>query len=267
MDWELFLQALGFVSIGAVLPWIVSVIRKDVSIVDSLWSLFFLLLAVIYALATQTLSERGWLVLALVAIWAVRLSAYITVRNHGQPEDYRYQAIRANNQPGFWFKSLYIVFLLQSTLAWVISVPLMAAITSDSALGVIDLLAIVLFAIGLLFEAGGDYQLSKFKADPANKGRVLDSGLWAYTRHPNYFGNSCIWWSFYLFAVAVGAWWTIVAPVLMTFLLLKVSGVAMLERTIVDRRPEYAKYIQQTNAFLPGPKRSSGIPEEGVRNA
>jgi steroid 5-alpha reductase family enzyme len=143
----------------------------------------------------------------------------------------------------------------------------MAAITSDSALGVIDLLAIVLFAIGLLFEAGGDYQLSKFKADPANQGRVLDSGLWAYTRHPNYFGNSCIWWSFYLFAVAVGAWWTIVAPVLMTFLLLKVSGVAMLERTIVDRRPEYAKYIQQTNAFLPGPKRSSGIPEEGVRNA
>ena len=127
MDWELFLQALVFVSIGAVLPWIVSVIRKDVSIVDSLWSLFFLLLAVIYALATQTLSERGWLVLALVAIWAVRLSAYITVRNHGQPEDYRYQAIRANNQPGFWFKSLYIVFLLQSTLAWVISVPLMAA--------------------------------------------------------------------------------------------------------------------------------------------
>ena len=155
MDWELFLQALVFVSIGAVLPWIVSVIRKDVSIVDSHWSLFFLMLAVIYALATQTLSERGWLVLALVAIWAVRLSAYITVRNHGQPEDYRYQTIRANNQPGFWFKSLYIVFLLQSTLAWVISVPLMAAITSDSALGVVDLLAIVLFAIGLMFEAGG----------------------------------------------------------------------------------------------------------------
>ena len=102
---------------------------------------------------------------------------------------------------------------------------------------------------------GGDWQLSRFKADPSNNGKVLDTGLWRYTRHPNYFGNACIWWAFWLFAVAAGAWWTIFAPLLMTFLLLRVSGVAMLERTISDRRPAYAEYIRSTNAFFPGPRR------------
>ncbi|MGI9221027.1 MAG: DUF1295 domain-containing protein [Woeseiaceae bacterium] len=267
MDWELYLQALILVSIAAVLPWIYSIIRKDVSIVDSLWSLFFLMIAAIYALSTQTLAERGWLVFALVAVWSLRLSAYITVRNHGEPEDYRYQTIRANNEPAFWFKSFYIVFLLQSTLAWIISLPLLAAITSRAELGLLDAVALLLFAIGLVFEAGGDYQLSRFKANPANAGKVLNTGLWQFTRHPNYFGNACIWWSFYLFAASSGAWWSIIAPLLMTFLLLKVSGVAMLERTIVDRRPEYAEYIQQTNAFFPGPKRSADLSEEGVKNA
>ena len=267
MDWELYLQALAFVSIAAVLPWIYSVIRKDVSIVDSLWSLFFLLTATVYALATQTLAVRGWLVFALVAVWALRLSAYITIRNHGQAEDYRYQTIRENNDPGFWFKSLYIVFLLQSTLAWIISLPLLAAISSRAEFGLLDAAALLLFTVGLVFEAGGDYQLSRFKADPRNSGKVLNTGLWQFTRHPNYFGNACIWWSFYLFALATGAWWAIVAPLLMTFLLLKVSGVAMLERTIVDRRPEYAEYIQQTNAFFPGPKRLAKFEDEGVKNA
>ena len=154
MDWELYLQALAFVSIAAVLPWIYSVIRKDVSIVDSLWSLFFLLTATVYALATQTLAVRGWLVFALVAVWALRLSAYITIRNHGQAEDYRYQTIRENNDPGFWFKSLYIVFLLQSTLAWIISLPLLAAISSRAEFGLLDAAALLLFTVGLVFEAG-----------------------------------------------------------------------------------------------------------------
>lgn len=256
MDWTLYWQALALVSIGGGIAWIYSAIRKDVSIVDSLWSLFFLLMASVYALASAPLSERGLLVLVLVAVWAIRLSTYITVRNHGEPEDYRYQSIRANNDPGFWYKSLFIVFLLQSTLAWVISLPLLAAITSKSGLTVLDAIAVAVFALGFLFEAGGDYQLAKFKSNPENKGKVLDTGLWRYTRHPNYFGDFCIWWSFYLFALSVGAWWSIIAPLLMSVLLLKVSGVAMLEKTIGDRRPKYAEYIDQTNAFFPGPRRS-----------
>ena len=119
----------------------------------------------------------------------------------------------------------------------------------------IDALALVVWLIGFVFEAGGDYQLRKFRSDPSNKGRVLNTGLWRYTRHPNYFGDFCIWWAFYLFAVAAGGWWSIAAPLLMSFLLLRVSGVAMLEKTITNRRPEYADYIQNTNAFFPGPAR------------
>lgn len=238
-----------------VVSWLVSIFRKDVSFVDSLWSLFFLAAAVVFALESQPLSDRGVLVITLVAIWALRLSIYITARNWGEPEDYRYQSIRENNEPGFTFKSLYIVFGLQGVLAWIISLPLLAAITSDSALNVIDLIAAMLWVVGFVFEAGGDYQLSRFKSREENRGRVLDTGLWRYTRHPNYFGDFCIWWSFYLFALSSGGWWSLISPLLMSVLLLKVSGVAMLESTISDRRPEYAEYIRRTNAFFPGPRR------------
>lgn len=250
-----YISALIIILAFGVVGWLFSLARNDVSFVDSLWSLFFLLAAVIFAFDAQPLSERGVLVLALVAIWAVRLSAYITLRNWGEPEDYRYQAIRAANEPGFAFKSLYIVFGLQGLLAWFIAMPLLPAITADSGLNAIDALALVVWLIGFVFEAGGDYQLRKFRSDPSNKGRVLNTGLWRYTRHPNYFGDFCIWWAFYLFAVAAGGWWSIAAPLLMSFLLLRVSGVAMLEKTITNRRPEYADYIQNTNAFFPGPAR------------
>lgn len=246
----------------AIVSWLLSIVKKDVSFVDSLWSLFFLIAAAVLAFSTQPLSLRGQLVLVLVAVWALRLSIYITARNWGEPEDYRYQTIRANNEPGFTFKSLYIVFGLQGLLAWLVALPLLPAIASDSALSGIDIVAALLWLVGFVFEAGGDYQLSRFKAKEENKGRVLDTGLWRYTRHPNYFGDFCIWWSFYLFAVSAGGWWSIVSPIVMSLLLLKVSGVAMLERTIGKRRPEYAEYIQRTNAFFPGPRRSGQVPVE-----
>ena len=258
-----YLIALYMILLFGFIAWQVSVIRKDVSIVDSLWSLFFLIAAVVFAAAAAPLSARGLLVLALVTVWALRLSIYITARNWGEPEDYRYQTIRANNEPGFTFKSLYIVFGLQGVLAWIIALPLFPAISQNAALGPLDYAAAALWLIGFVFEAGGDYQLSRFKRDPANKGRVLNTGLWRYTRHPNYFGDFCIWWSFYLFALSAGGWWSIVSPLLMTFLLLKVSGVAMLESTISERRPEYADYIRRTNAFFPGlPKAAAPAGEE-----
>lgn len=241
---------LGF----AVLSWLLSVVKKDVSFVDSLWSLFFLIAALIFALDVPSISPKGLLVLALVAIWSLRLSIYITARNWGEPEDYRYQTIRANNEPGFAFKSLYIVFGLQGVLAWLVALPLLPAITSANTLTPVDLFAVALWLLGFVFEAGGDYQLARFKAREDSKGRVLDTGLWRYTRHPNYFGEFCMWWAFYLFAVASGGWWSIASPLLISFLLLKVSGVAMLEKTISHRRPKYAEYIRRTNTFFPGPR-------------
>ncbi len=252
---------IAILAVGVV-SWLFSVIRKDVSFVDSLWSLFFLLAAVVFAIESQPISIRGKLVLVLVAIWALRLCVYITARNWGEPEDYRYQSIRAHNEPGFAFKSLYIVFGLQGVLAWLVAMPLLPAIASESALTAVDIIAVMLWLTGFIFEAGGDYQLARFKAREDSAGRVLDTGLWRYTRHPNYFGDFCMWWAFYLFAVASGGWWSILSPLLMSVLLLKVSGVAMLEKTISNRRPEYAEYIRRTNAFFPGPRRSMKWQEE-----
>jgi len=239
----------------AVLSWLVSIVKKDVSFVDSLWSLFFLIAALVFALLSLPIAAKGQLVLALVAIWSLRLSIYITARNWGQPEDYRYQTIRANNEPGFTFKSLYIVFGLQGVLAWLVAMPLLPAIAADAPLTGIDMFAIGLWVLGFIFEAAGDYQLARFKSQRDNRGKVLDTGLWRYTRHPNYFGEFCMWWAFYLFAFTSGGWWTLASPLLMSFLLLKVSGVAMLEKTIGERRPEYALYVRRTNTFFPGPRR------------
>ena len=252
---------LAILAVGVV-SWLFSIVKKDVSFVDSLWSLFFLIAAVVFTLDTQTLSARGQLVLALVVVWSLRLSIYITVRNWGEPEDYRYQTIRNNNEPGFAFKSLYIVFGLQGVLAWLVALPLLPAIASSAPLGWIDLVAAALWTVGFIFEAVGDYQLARFKSRVDSQGRALDTGLWRYTRHPNYFGEFCMWWGFYLFAFAAGGWWSIASPLLMSFLLLKVSGVAMLEQTISDRRPEYAAYIRRTNTFFPGPRRSNRIIKE-----
>lgn len=251
-----YLVALGVILLLGCAAWIVSVLIQDVSFVDSLWSLFFLIAAGVFAWGAEFLSLRAQVVFVLVAVWAIRLSLHITVRNWGEGEDYRYRAIRKKNNPGFVVKSLYVVFGLQGVLAWIISAPLLPAITSTSVFGYVDIAAVLLWTVGFVFETGGDYQLKAFKENPSNAGKVLDKGLWRYTRHPNYFGDFCVWWAFYLFAVAAGGWWTIFAPLLMSLLLLQVSGVAMLERTITDRRPQYAEYIERTNAFFPGPRRA-----------
>ncbi len=251
--------ALLLVLAVATLAWLVSVAKHDVSFVDSLWSLFFLLIASAHALYLDELSNAGWLVFTLLSIWSLRLAAHITVRNWGEDEDSRYQQIRENNQPNFALKSLYIVFGLQAVLAWIISIPLLFALASTEDIGPLQVAAAFLWLLGFVFEAGGDWQLMRFRQNRENPRAVLNSGLWRYTRHPNYFGDACIWWSFWLFAAAAGAWWTVFAPVLMTVLLVKVSGVALLEKTIGNRRPEYADYIERTSAFIPWlPAKKSG---------
>jgi steroid 5-alpha reductase family enzyme len=247
-----YCQGLGVIAAAVFLAWLASIRRRDVSMVDSLWPLLFLAAAAAYALAAHRLRPRAILVLALVAIWALRLCLYITRRNWGGGEDRRYQAIRARNQPHFALKSLYLVFALQAVLAWVISLPLLPAILSESPLGILDIAGAALWLVGFGFEAGGDWQLARFKADPVNAARVMDRGLWRYTRHPNYFGDFTLWWGFYVIALAARGWWSIVGPLVMTVLLLRVSGVTLLERDIGDRRPEYKEYVRRTHAFFPG---------------
>lgn len=249
-DPRIYAGGLIIVLILALLGWLFSLVRREVSFVDSMWSLFFLAMTLGYA-AHEAPGARATLILFVVALWAMRLSFFITLRNWGQPEDRRYQAIRAQNEPHFWFKSLYIVFGLQAILAWIISLPLLGATLSTAPLNGLDLAGILLWLFGFLFEAVGDQQLASFKADPRNAGQVMDRGLWRYTRHPNYFGEACLWWGFGLIALAGGAWWSLIGPALMTFLLLRVSGVRLLESDIAERRPAYADYIRRTSAFLP----------------
>lgn len=255
-DFHGYLLGLAAMMALAIATWLLSLWRNDVSIVDSLWSMLFLAATCIYVEQGNPSSLRAWLVLALVSLWALRLTIYITARNWGEPEDRRYKAIRARNQPHFAVKSLYLVFLLQGALAWIISLPLLVAAGSARPLSWLDCLGAVVVVSGIAFEAIGDWQLARFKAAPGNRDLVMDQGLWRYTRHPNYFGESCVWWGFYLLALSAGGWWSFVAPLLMTAMLLKVSGVALLEKDIAERRPGYARYVRQTNAFIPGPRRS-----------
>ncbi len=251
MNWSLYQSGLWWLLAFAALGWLLSVARRNVTLVDSQWSLFFLLAALVYVHGVMMVTPRGWLVLVLVAVWAARLCIYLTWRNWGSHEDHRYQQIRRNNQPHFWLKSLYIVFALQACLAWLISLTIHAAITATAPLNWLDLAGAALWLSGLAWESVGDWQLARFKAAPHNRGKVMDQGLWRLSRHPNYFGESVLWWGYWLIACAGGAWWSLPAPLLMTFMLLKVSGVSLLEKDIGERRPAYADYIRRTSAFIP----------------
>ncbi len=246
------LYGLGTILTLAFGTWIVSVVKHDVSIVDSVWSLLILLAAFTYAAALPEVGPRTPWILALAALWAARLAGYVTWRNWGEAEDHRYQAIRARNQPGFALTSLYLVFGLQGVLAAIVSLPMLAALAGPGPANGLDAAGIVVCVFGFLFETVGDWQLARFKSDPANRGRVMDGGLWRYSRHPNYFGEFCVWWGFYLIALGAGGVWTIVSPLLMSLLLLKVSGVALLEKDIAERRSAYREYVARTPAFFPG---------------
>lgn len=236
--------------------WLVSLAIKNASIVDIFWGADFAVIALVTFALTDGYAPRKLLITTLAAIWGLRLATHIGWRNHGKGEDFRYQAMRKRIGDRFALVSLFTVFGLQGALMWLISLPLQFAQLSlePARLTWLDFFGAALWAIGLSFEAIGDWQLAKFKADPANKGKVMDRGLWAYTRHPNYFGDALLWWGFFLIALATPrGWWTVISPVLMTTLLMKVSGVALLEKTLVKTRPEYRDYVKRTSAFFPMP--------------
>jgi steroid 5-alpha reductase family enzyme len=254
----ILLDALLLMLLMATATWGLSLVLHDVSIVDSVWSLFFLAAALLFYGMNGTDDLRAAVTLALVAVWALRLSGYLTWRNWGEPEDHRYADMREKHGDTFPLKSLPNIFCLQATLAWIIAMPLYPALTGPWPIGLLDYAGIALVVTGIAFESIADLQLARFKARPENKGRVLDTGLWRYSRHPNYFGDFCVWWGLYLIAASAGGWWTIFSPILMSVLLMKVSGVTLLEKDIGERRPAYADYIRRTSAFFPRPPRSNG---------
>jgi steroid 5-alpha reductase family enzyme len=239
--------------------WALSLALRNASIVEVWWGPGIALGGFAAWQAGGASHPRAALLVALAALWAARLGGYLLWRNAGHGEDPRYQAMRRYWGARFPWISLATVFTLQGVLQWIVSLPIQigAAVPGEAPLGALDAFGALLFAAGLAFESIGDAQLARFKAQPANRGRVMDRGLWRYTRHPNYFGDALAHWGLFLVALAtpLGAW-TVVAPALMTFLLLRVSGVALLERSIGKRRPEYAEYQRRTSAFFPLPPRA-----------
>lgn len=251
----------------ALAVWPFSALVRDASLVDRFWPWLIAVPALAYAawLLPQFPADaptRAWLLLALLLAWAVRLSLFISWRNWGHGEDRRYQAIRARNEPHFGLKSLWLVFALQAVLGWIVSAPFLAGLAhAGQPLGALDAAGAALAAFGLVFEAVADAQMARFRADPQRRGQVMDEGLWRWSRHPNYFGEACVWWGFGLLALGAGGWaaaWALVSPLLMTLLLLKVSGVALLERDLQQRRPAYASYVARTSTFIPWPPRRQG---------
>jgi len=229
--------------------WGVSLVLRDVSIIDWVWGLVFVLMAWLYRTTGFADPGRAWLVPFLVTLWGLRLAIHLVWRHRG--EDPRYAEMRSRSGPGFRWRSLVTVFWLQAGIAWVVAWPLLLSIRRGGELGTLDLVGMTLFALGLALESAADAQLVRFRHDPSNRNRVLDRGLWRYSRHPNYFGEALVWWGLWLLAVAVGAWWTVFSPLLMTWLLVRVSGVPMLEERLVETRPGYARYIRRTPAFVP----------------
>lgn len=220
---------------------------------DIFWGIEFVLIVwLVHVLAPQGYLPSKLLIASLVTIWGVRLALHIGIRNWGKPEDIRYTAWREEHGQHWWWISYLKVFLLQGFLMWILSAPLIAAMTSSfpAILTPLDILGLWIWGIGLLFESIADAQLAQFNRRPSNRGKLLTTGLWKYSRHPNYFGEAVLWWGYYLIVLAAGAGWTIFSPVLMIFLLARVSGVAMLERTMKSK-PGYEQYMKKTNAFVP----------------
>ncbi len=254
-----FLAVLAMMLLG----WVISLVYKNVTIVDSLWGLGFVLIAWLTFAMADGFYGRKILITTLVSLWGLRLFLHLSWRNWGHGEDPRYGSWRKESGDRFWLVSLFKVFILQAIFLWAIALALQWGQLSSQPerLTWLDYLGLTAWIIGFFFEAVGDWQLARFKANPSNKGLVMDQGLWAYTRHPNYFGETLIWWGIFLITLATpGSWWTIISPLIITVVLLKMTGVTLMEKTIVHTRPGYREYIERTNAFLPWlPKKKEAL--------
>ena len=227
-------------------------IKKDNSIVDIAWGVSFILVAILTFFLEPEFVTRHILVTSMIFLWGTRLATHIAIRNKGRGEDYRYAQWRKDWGKWFFVRSFFQIYMLQGLLLLIIAYPVMLINHSKEA-GIVflDILGLIIWLEGFFFEAVGDYQLLKFKRKAENKGKIMTQGLWRYTRHPNYFGETAMWWGIFLIALSVRNGWTaFVSPLLITFLLLKVSGITMLEKKYVGNK-EFEEYAKKTSTFFP----------------
>lgn len=231
---------------------VIALLKRDNSIVDIAWGIGFILVATLTFFLSPGFTWRHVLVTCAVCLWGVRLSFYIYTRNKGRGEDFRYARWRKQWGKSFLWRSFFQVFMLQGMLLVIISYPVMLLNNSEAkGFSFWDAAGVSIWLFGFLFEAIGDYQLSAFKKDPMNKGKIMTGGLWRFTRHPNYFGEATLWWGIFLIALPLERGWTAaIGPLLITFLLLRVSGVTMLEKKYAGN-PEFMEYARKTSPFFP----------------
>jgi len=236
---------------------VLSLIKKRNDVADTAWGLGFVLLAWVSFYLGQAQGARGLLVGLLVSIWGIRLAWHIHRRNKGKAEDYRYAKWREEWGKWFYLRSYLQVYLLQGALLFLIVLPILFINTSAGQdLGVLDFVGLAVWILGFVFESVGDAQLARFIKDPANKGKLMQSGLWRYTRHPNYFGEVTMWWGIGIIALSVpNGIYGIIGPLTITFLILKVSGIPMLEKKMAENT-EFAEYKKSTSIFFPLPPKS-----------
>jgi steroid 5-alpha reductase family enzyme len=245
------------------LLWLVAVRIRDVSFIDAVWPLAMLFLALVTWPRTEGDALRSALLVGLCGLWAVRLGLHLFLRWRAHGEDRRYADLigRQTKTGKSWpMVALLFVFLPQGGLAWLTSLPVQLGQVADTPpVGGLGWAGVALFAVGLVFETVGDAQLAAFRRDPSTKGKVLDTGLWRYTRHPNYFGDACVWWGLYLIAAETGPGLaSILGPIFLTFTLTKWSGIGITEKSIHSSRPGYADYVRRTSAFIPWPPKRAG---------
>jgi steroid 5-alpha reductase family enzyme len=261
---------------GAVL-WAWSLKSRDVSIVDVFWGPAFVVSAWLYAALSDVPRDAAHLaLLATVTLWGLRLAVHIAVRRRGHGEDRRYREMRQRAGERFASRSLVTIFWLQATLAALLAAPFLLTLASPDPggwgprgagswnSGLLQTAGLAVWAIGFLFEATADAQLLRFQRDPTNRGKVMDRGLWRFSRHPNYFGESVLWWGWALFGLGTAAGpWGLLPALAMTLLLVKGSGVPLVEKGAESRRPGYRDYVERTSSFVPLPPRQAATRSRG----
>ena len=250
------------------LLWLVSIRVRDASIVDRYWAAGFVVIGWVVVAFTGMPGAAGLAFFAALHLWAARLGVYLWLRHRAmRQEDPRYAAIRATHQPGFAWKSLFMIFWVQAAVMCLVAAPVYAVLLrpAETVAAPLFALGLAVFAVGLIIETVADAQLARFRSRPENHGRLLRTGLWGYSRHPHYFGESLVWTGLGIAAIGLsGAWWALAGPALLTLLLLKVSGIPPLERHLGTTRPDYGRYRAEVNAFIPGPpRREAGETAEG----
>jgi len=255
---RILLTQLAVIAIYMTVWYLVARALSRFDVADIAWGPGFIISVLTAAVAvSERLNPRAYLVMALVIVWGTRLPLHVYLRNRGKPEDARYRSWRQEWGKNAHIRAFFQIFMLQGLLLLVISLPITSVMMAgSSAFTLLDAAGLFIWAMGFLFEAIGDWQLLRFKKDPAHKGRIIKAGLWRFSRHPNYFGEVTLWWGMYLIALSSGASWpVIIGPLTITFLILKVSGIPMLEKKY-EGNPEFEAYRRQTSAFFPLPPKS-----------